>query len=137
MIAKTNPAKEQDILEMLSAAERIEKQEAEAQTRKFIRATAKYKEQTIDPFEFVGITAPKVSGFRAKLPSSEKQKAFLARNKVPNYNRLTLDQASAIIEKLMQQPSESQTWFLRSRGLNPTQYTRKTASELIGKLKNG
>lgn len=130
-------SQEVDILETLNTAERQIKLEQEAKTRNSIRATARFSLQTIDPFEFVGISPPKISGYRAKLPASIKQKAFLARNKVPNFDRLTLDQASAIIEKLMGHPSAGQVWFLRSRGLDPTNFTRKSASDLIGTLKNG
>jgi hypothetical protein len=129
--------REVDVLEMLNDTDRLMKDEAEQARRLRIKARAKYTTQIVDPFEFVGITPPKVKGFRAKLPASEKQRQYLARNLVPNVDRLSLDEASAIIDALMKRPSGAQAWFLKKHGRDPAAFDRSTASDEIGRIKSG
>ena len=131
------PGEEIDVLAMLDRTELLVRDEKERAKRQLLKGTAKYTTQAVDPFEFVGIAPPKVKGFRAKIPASEKQRTYLARNGVPNTDRLTLDEASAIIDALMKRPTEAQAWFLRRHGRDPAAFDRKTASEEIGRIKEG
>jgi superfamily II DNA or RNA helicase len=131
------PSKEVDVLQMLDETERLLKDEQARKQRSLLKGKASYSTQVVDPFEFVGIAPPKVKGFRAKLPASDKQRAYLARNGVPNADRLTLDEASAIIDALMKRPTDAQAWFLRKHGRDPQAFDRKTASEEIGRIKEG
>ena len=126
---------EVDVLEMLDETERLLQSEAEQKRRAFVKGRASFTTQIVDPFEFVGIAPPKVKGFRAKIPASDKQKAYLARNNVPGFDRLTLDEASAVIDAMMKRPSEAQSWFLKKHGRDPAAFDRKTASEEIGRIK--
>ena len=125
------------MLAMLDRTEILLRDEKERKKRELLKGTARYTTQAVDPFEFVGIAPPKVRGFRAKIPASEKQRSYLARNGVPNADRLTLDEASAIIDALMKRPTEAQSWFLRKHGRDPAAFDRKTASEEIGRIKEG
>jgi len=127
--------REVDILEMLDDTDRLMKDEAEHAKRLKVKAKATYTTQVVDPFEFVGIAPPKVRGFRAKIPASDKQREYLARNKVPNADRLSLDEASAIIDALMKRPSSAQEWFLKQHGRDPSKFDRKSASDEIGRIK--
>ena len=131
------PGEEIDVLAMLDRTEILLRDEKERKKRELLKGTARYTTQAVDPFEFVGIAPPKVRGFRAKIPASEKQRSYLARNGVPNADRLTLDEASAIIDALMKRPTEAQSWFLRKHGRDPAAFDRKTASEEIGRIKEG
>jgi hypothetical protein len=135
--AAETPGEEVDVLAMLDRTELLLRDEKERSKRQLLKGTAKYTTQAVDPFEFVGIAPPKVKGFRAKIPASEKQRTYLARNGVPNTDRLTLDEASAIIDALMKRPTEAQAWFLKKHGRDPAAFDRKTASEEIGRIKEG
>jgi superfamily II DNA or RNA helicase len=135
--AAETPGVELDVLAMLDRTEILLRDEKERKKRELLKGTARYTTQAVDPFEFVGIAPPKVRGFRAKIPASEKQRTYLARNGVPNADRLTLDEASAIIDALMKRPTEAQSWFLRKHGRDPSAFDRKTASEEIGRIKEG
>lgn len=135
--AAKEPGEELDVLSMLDETERLVKDEQERKRRNLLKGKAIYTTQAVDPFEFVGIAPPKVKGYRAKLPASDKQRAYLARNGVPNAERLTLDEASAIIDALMKKPTGAQAWFLRRHGKDPAAFDRKTASQEISRIKEG
>ncbi len=136
-VSEAGERRELDILEELDAADRLAKSEAESARRRNVVVGARYRTAEIDPFAFVGIAAPKVSDAARRDPITDKQRATLIRNNVPNVDRLCKREASALIDRIFGRPSDAQAWFLRRHGYEPSQYDRKTAGALIGQIKAG
>jgi len=134
--AKANTAveDEQDVLAIIDEADRELKSEAEAKTRKLVRGTAVYSATSMDPFEFAGI-APRNSTAKVGMPATPQQLALLRKWKCPNPERLSRKEATEAIKAIAGRPSPAQAWTLRKHGLDPTKYTRKTASQAIDQIK--
>lgn len=128
---------EVDVLAMLDRAEVELREKRERERRRFIRAKARFTTEEVDPFAFVGVPPPKVSGWRAKLPVTPKQRAVLEREGIPHIERLCCDEASAIIDQIFKRPSKAQAWVLRKHGLDPADFDRRTASAAIDRIKRG
>ena len=126
-----------DVLAMLDYAEREQRRSEEAKSRSHIVGTARYSEQDIDPFEALGIVPKSVPWWQRHIPATQKQRAMLDRNGVSVPKDLDTGRASQLIEALMSQPTDKQSWVLRKAGIDPSGVSRKRASELIDMIKSG
>lgn len=125
---------EQDVLAIIDQADRELKAEAEAKTRKLVRGTAVYSATSMDPFEFAGI-APRNATAKVGMPATPQQLTLLRKWRCPNPERLSRREATEAIKAIAARPSPAQAWTLRKAGLDPSKYTRKTASQAIDAIK--
>lgn len=125
-----------DALALLTRAEIAAVKEREASKRRGLVVKAGYRSQVIDPFSLVDL-APNREMQAHGVPASEKQVAVLRRLKVDVPRYLTRREASQLIDAAIATPSPAQAYFLRRNGLDPADFTRRTASDAIDAIKNG
>ena len=128
---------EVDVLEILSRAEVQAVKEREASTRKGLVVKAGYKSQLIDPFQLIDLAPNREAAWANGIPASEKQLTVLRRLKVDIPDRLTRREASRLIDAAINTPTPAQAWLLLKNGLEPSDFTRRTASEAIDAIKAG
>lgn len=128
---------EVDVLEILSRAEVQAVKEREASTRKGLVVKAGYKSQLIDPFQLIDLAPNREAAWANGVPASEKQLTVLRRLKVDIPDRLTRREASRLIDAAINTPTPAQSWLLLKHGLEPSDFTRRTASEAIDAIKAG
>lgn len=124
-----------DVLEMLTQEEIKMKAEVERAARKGIVVGASYKTQLIDPFSLVDLSPDRTQAWTKGRPASEKQLAVLRRLRVQIPDMLTRNEASKLIDAAVNTPSPAQAWVLRKAGLDPSDYTRRSASAKIDELR--
>jgi hypothetical protein len=112
------------------------KREAEAKRRSFVRVSADYNLEEVSPFDFLGVVPKRVPGWFKGKPITDKQASLLRRNGVPNLQDLNVAQASQLIDHIMSRPSDKQAQVLKRAGLDPNEFDRQSASDMITKLKN-
>lgn len=130
-------AEEVDVLELLTTAEREEREQREWHERRGIIAKADYSTQEIDPFSLVALSPDREQAWQTGRPATDRQIAYLQRMKVALPELLTLREASQLIEAMQATPSPAQAAFLAKHGRNPDDYDRRTASDEIDRIKRG
>ena len=128
---------ELDLLLQMEIQEAQLKREVEAKRRTFVRVKADYNLDDVSPFDFLGIVRKRVPGWFQGKPITEKQAQVLRRNNIPNVDNLNVNEASQLIDHIMSKPSEKQAWVLKRNGLDPNDFDRKSASDIITQIKNG
>jgi superfamily II DNA or RNA helicase len=129
-------AQEVDALALLTRAEVQAAKDREAQTRRGLIVRAGYQSQEINPFSLIDL-APNREMQANGVPASEKQLAVLRRLKVGIPSFLTRREASRLIDAAVNTPSPAQAYTLAKHGLNPADFTRRTASAAIDAIKAG
>jgi len=71
------------------------------------------------------------------VPASDKQLAVLRRLRVAVPDRLTRREASQLIDAAISTPTPAQAYVLSKAGLDPANFTRRTASAAIDAIKAG
>ena len=128
---------ELDLLLQMEIQEAQLKREVEAKRRTFVRVKADYNLDEVSPFDFLGVVRRRVPGWFKGKPVTEKQATLLRRNNVPNIDNLNVAEASQLIDHIMSRPSEKQAWVLKRNGLDPNDFDRKSASDIITRIKSG
>ncbi len=127
----------QDVLAVMTEAERIVLAESEALARKSLVLKASYSSQTVDPFGMDDIAPNRSVGWGRGKPASDKQLNFLRRLKIEHAINITAGEAGRLIGIGTSTPSAKQMAMLRSRGINPSGLDRRSASEAIDKAMKG
>ena len=128
---------ELDLLLQMEIQEAQLKREVEAKRRTFVRVKADYNLDEVSPFDFLGVVRRRVPGWFKGKPVTEKQATLLRRNNVPHIDNLNVAEASQLIDHIMSRPSEKQAWVLKRNGLDPNDFDRKSASDIITRIKSG
>jgi superfamily II DNA or RNA helicase len=126
---------ERDVLSIIDEEERSIIEARESKSRSLLRAKARYSEHSEDPFEFSGIVPP--SGRSAtvvKTPATTRQIELLRKWGCPRPETLSRSQAKRCIDAIASRPSAKQAAWLQRNGFDPSQYTRKTASQKISEI---
>lgn len=134
--AQKSEQEEIDLLLEMNMEEANLKREAEAKRRSFVRVSADYNLEEVSPFDFLGVVPKRVPGWFKGKPITDKQASLLRRNGVPNLQDLNVAQASQLIDHIMSRPSDKQAQVLKRAGLDPNEFDRQSASDMITKLKN-
>jgi len=134
--AQKTEQEEIDLLLEMNMEEANLKREAEARRRSFVRVRADYNLEEVSPFDFLGVVPKRVPGWFKGKPITDKQASLLRRNGVPNLQELNVAQASQLIDHIMSRPSDKQAQVLKRAGLDPNEFDRQSASDMITKLKN-
>ncbi|MEQ8770349.1 MAG: DEAD/DEAH box helicase [Phycisphaerales bacterium] len=132
----TEKGGERDVMDDLVRAEKKKRQmeEArEARRRAAIRAKAKYRTESVDPFEAAGIEAAPLFGDQADRMASRKQADLLRKFGVPNPETLTSKHAGQLIDAHLNRPSPKQAKVLERYYPAETvqRLNRKKASKVI------
>ncbi len=124
-----------DVLERITQEELEERQRQEHARRRHITVRSTYTTEDIDPFSLVDLIPDrKQAGLRGR-PASEKQISLLRRMKIGIPDNLTIREAGQLIDAGFGTPTPKQAWVLIKAGLDPADYNRKTASEVIDRIK--
>lgn len=126
-----------DVLSVLTLSERQENNEIQQKKRRGILGKAKYSSYDIDPFSVVSIAPDREANWEKNKPATEKQIEFLHRLCIDIPYLCTINEAKKLIDFGVSTPSPKQAWVLRSHGLDPENFNRKSASEAIDRLKKG
>jgi len=124
-----------DVLAVMDREEVLMRQEAEAKARRGIVVKAKYATQEINPFALVDLAPDRQANWERGVPASEKQMALLRRMRIGIPALLTRREASRLIDAAMATPTPGQAWVLQKHGRDPRDFTRKTASIEIDRIK--
>jgi superfamily II DNA or RNA helicase len=124
-----------DVLALMDREEVLMKREAEARARRGIVVRAKYATQEINPFALIDLAPDRDANWERGVPASEKQLALLRRMRVGIPALLTRKEASRLIDAAMATPTPGQAWVLQKHGLDPRDFTRKSASVEIDRIK--
>lgn len=128
---------EVDVLTILTREEVAQQQEMEARKRIGLRVKASYASQLIDPFGLCDLAPDRQAAWAKGIPASEKQVEALRRMKVEIPDLLTRKEASQLIEAAIATPTPKQAYVLQRAGLDPADYTRRSASEALDKIMSG
>jgi uncharacterized membrane-anchored protein YhcB (DUF1043 family) len=106
------------------AAEQARKaeEEREAKRRAEVVARARYSIDTNNPFDVLDVTAPKIPLHMRQRMASEKQVAFLRNAGLPDVERMTLIEASALIETIRTRRERGACTFKQARLLKQLGY---------------
>lgn len=126
-----------DVLAVMGEVERVELQEKEARSRRGIMVRAEYSSQLIDPFSLVDLAPDREQNWAKGRPASEKQLMYIRRLGIDVPPMCTVNEARQLIDIGVSTPSDRQAFVLKKAGLNPDDYDRKSASEMIDKIKKG
>lgn len=136
-LAQKNLADEElDVLSLLTWAEKEEAKQVEARTRQGLLVRATYSMQGIDPFSLVDIAPDRERAANTGTPASPKQIEVLGRLRVGVPENVTRREASLLIDAAINTPTPKQAAVLRRAGLDPQNFTRKTASAAIDEILN-
>ena len=124
-----------DVLAACTQAERVLEDEKQASQRKGIMVRAQFSTQLIDPFSLVELAPDREQNWQKGRPATEKQLAYMRRLGIEPPNLCTSNEAKELIDIGVSTPSERQAYVLRKAGLNPDKFDRKSASEMIDKIK--
>ncbi len=113
--------------------ERKRQQEAEAERRRRAVARAKYKVETISPFEILGLPPARVRGYHQDRRPTPKMIATLQKAGIPVPQGMTFYEAGQLVGEAIRRwkgklPSFKQARKLRQHGFNPDDMTRAQAS---------
>jgi hypothetical protein len=119
------------VLEEIDAEERAIIEAREAKSRSLVRAKARYSLSSEDPFEYAGIVATQRRSTSVGSPATDRQIELLRKWGCPRPESLSRHEAKRVIDAIAARPSVKQAYLLRKWGLEPSLFTRKTASQVI------
>jgi hypothetical protein len=126
-----------DVMTMLTQVELKAKQEAERAVRRGLVVKAGYSTQDIDPFSLIDLAPDREAAWAKGTPASEAQLALIRKLRVALPEMLTRNEARRLIDAAISTPTPKQQAVLLRAGLDPNDYTRKTASTVIDAIMEG
>jgi superfamily II DNA or RNA helicase len=126
-----------DVMAMLTQVELRAKQEAERVVRRGLVVRAGYSTQEIDPFSLIDLAPDREAAWQKGTPASEAQMALIRKLKVALPQLLTRNEARRLIDAAISTPTPKQQGVLVRAGLDPNDYTRKSASTVIDAIMKG